>query len=422
MVLLTILVTGIMTGCDTSDQHQNLPEPITLRVAWWGGQLRNDLTSQVIERYEKLNPHIKIDYEYVGFGEYWKKLSIHAAGNSLPDIMQMDISYLKPYASLNLLEDLTPYTQNGLIDVAHINPDKLSGGSLDGKLYGFNLGVNAWCSMYDPEVLRANGVPEPEPGYTWSDLEAMGERVKGSGIYLGTNYTAEQLFAYYLRQSGSALFDPDGTKLGYEDDRLFVDFFARMQRLAGEKLIYTPDTLTKEVSNPAPDPFASGQSLFTWGFSNQLAAVEQYTGKQLKIAPMPGPDMNKGMFLKPGMFFSIAKNSRYKEEAARFIDYFVNDLEANIILNGDRGVPVSSKILEGMLPLIKPELAQVFAYISWVEKNSSPMDPPDPAGASDVVKLLYDLNDRMLFGVVKPEAAAAEFRQKANEILSRNQP
>ncbi|MFN0220831.1 hypothetical protein [Paenibacillus sp. KR2-11] len=63
------------------------------------------------------------------------------------------------------------------------------------------------------------------------------------------------------------------------------------------------------------------------------------------------------------------------------------------------------------LPHIEPELAQVFEYFAWVEKNSSPIDPTDPLGSSEVTKALRDLYDQLLFDRVTPEAAAAEFRE-----------
>lgn len=143
-------------------------------------------------------------------------------------------------------------------------------------------------------------------------------------------------------------------------------------------------------------------------------------GKPLKIAPMPGPNSKQGLFLKPGMFFSIAESSKHKDEAAKFISFFVNDLEANKVLKGERGVPVSAKVKEQMSPFIEPALAQVFEYIDWVEKNSSPIDPPDPVGAAEVTSVLRELYDLLLFSKITPEKAAEQFRREAELILARN--
>ncbi|SFF31606.1 multiple sugar transport system substrate-binding protein [Paenibacillus algorifonticola] len=420
-VFVMLALAAALLGCtpQTSERPSGMgEEPITLRLAWWGSEFRNNATIQVIHRYEEQNPHINIEFEYSAFNEYWRKLAPYAAGNALPDIIQMDISYLSQYGTLDLLEDLEPYIQSGVIDASSISENNLSGGKLGDKLYGMNLGVNALFAYYDPEVFQASGMEPPAAAWTWDDFDQMGEQLKGKGFYLGTVLTPEQFFAYYLRQNGSSLFAKDGSRLGYEDDQLFIDYFSRMQRLAKDKLIFSPDIWTSDINESDRDPFYRGEALLGWGYSNQFISIVKSYGKQLAIVPLPGPDSKQGLFLKPGMFFSITKNSKNKEEAAKFISFFVNDLEANKLLKGERGVPISSKLKEQLKPFVEPELAQVFEYLDWVEKNSSPMDPPDPVGTAEVTTVLRELNDLLLFGKITPEEAAAEFRVKADGILA----
>ncbi len=422
LTLLCLLINVSGCGERAVSTPESAVEEINLRISWWGSDFRNDATIQVIHMYEQLNPHVNIEYDYSAFNEYWKKLAPSAAGNVLPDIIQMDISYLSEYGTLDLLEDLSPYIKSGLIDTSSISEINLSGGKLGEKLYGFNLGINALNSVYDPEVLKAQGIQPPEMDWTWDDFEKMGEQLKaqGDGTYLGTYLTPEQFFAYYLRQNDASLFSSNGINLGYNDDQLFIEYFGRMQRLTQEKLIFEPDIWTQDINKPDQDPFYKGQALLGWGYSNQFISMVQRYGKPLVIAPMPGPDNDRGLFLKPGMFFSVSKSSKHKDEAAKFINFFVNDLEANKILKGERGVPVSSAIKEQMKPFLEPELAQVFEYIDWVEQNSSPMDSPDPVGASEVTSVLREMYDLLMFNQITPEKAAEQFRIQAEEILNRN--
>ncbi|ASA20128.1 ABC transporter substrate-binding protein [Paenibacillus donghaensis] len=419
-VICLLSILGGCAGRTESGLHQTGAEQVNLRIAWWGNEYRNNATIQVIQRYEEQNPHVNIEYDYSAFNEYWKKLAPSAAGNVLPDIIQMDLSYLSEYGTLGLLEDLSPYVDNGWIDTGSISDDKLAGGKLGEQLYGVTLGLNALFSMYDPEVLKAYGLQPPDASWTWDDLETMGQKLKGTGIYLGTYLTPEQFFAYSLRQQGVSLFTKDGSSLGYQDDGLFVEYFGRMQRLMQDKLLFEPDIWTQDINDPDEDPFYKGQALFGWGYSNQFISTVQRYGKPLAIAPMPGPHNERGLFLKPSMFFSVAKNSKHKEEAARFINFFVNDLEANKLLKGERGVPVSSAIKEQLMPFVEPELAQVFDYVEWVEQHSSPMDPPGPIGTAEVTSVLREIYDLIMFNKMTPQKAAEEFRLRANGILSQN--
>jgi multiple sugar transport system substrate-binding protein len=120
------------------------------------------------------------------------------------------------------------------------------------------------------------------------------------------------------------------------------------------------------------------------------------------------------------MFFSITKHAKYPDEAAKFINWFTNDLEANKILMAERGVPISPKIQEALAPLLgKPQKA-MFDFLKKIEAESSPICPPDPAGAGDVDTNVYvpEVIDPVMFKSITPEEAAVIFREKANEILT----
>jgi multiple sugar transport system substrate-binding protein len=120
------------------------------------------------------------------------------------------------------------------------------------------------------------------------------------------------------------------------------------------------------------------------------------------------------------MFFSVPKSSKHKEEAAKFIDFFTNNVEANKLIKGDRGVPVSSKVADAIKPELSEEAKKVFEYVEQASQHASEADPPDPLGSAEVMKALKDVSDQILFKKITPEEGAKKFRAQANEILARN--
>ena len=157
------------------------------------------------------------------------------------------------------------------------------------------------------------------------------------------------------------------------------------------------------------------------GWSNQFLAVANLVkDRPLELFPLPGRNGNKGLFLKPSMYFSIANSSKQKEEAAKFISFFVNDIEANKLIKGDRGVPVSSKVKDALKPLLSPNEVKIFDYVAWAEQNSSQMDPPNPVGSIEVEKLLKATSEQILYKKTSVEEAAAKFRKDANAVLEKN--
>jgi multiple sugar transport system substrate-binding protein len=122
------------------------------------------------------------------------------------------------------------------------------------------------------------------------------------------------------------------------------------------------------------------------------------------------------------MFFSIPASAEHPEEAAMFIDFFTNSLEANEILAAERGVPVSAPVRDHLLPNLDPVMAETFDFLVRVEADSSPVPPPDPPGYADLRLNVYgpQFVDVVRFGEMSPEDAVAFFREEANRILAQN--
>lgn len=432
LLLVMLLITAI--GCSSNQSSVNggtgtprtietgkgeSTQEVKLRIAWWGGQARHDYTLKLIALYQQLNPNVKIDTEYAGFDDYWKKLAPQAAANQLPDIIQMDISYLNQYGSKNLLEDLTELTNNGMINVRSVSSETIDSGRVDGKLYGIPLGVNAMGATFDAALLKQAGVTSIPANWTWSDLEQIAKRMKDQGKVLD-HMRFDQFFPYYLRTRNQHYFSSDGTSLGFSDPQYFIDYFTMYLKWyeAGYMRSWDKEALSKLT--PEENPVALGDGFMTMAWSNQFVTLQQAAKKSLSLIGLPGPNGKQGLYLKPTMLFSISKGSKQKTEAAKFISWFINDLEVNKLMNGDRGIPISNVVKESLKPTLTAEDQKVYEYIAWVEQNSSSMDPPDPSGAAEVSKLLRVIQEQILYRKLSVEEAAAKFMNEANTILAKN--
>ncbi|WP_078434846.1 ABC transporter substrate-binding protein [Metabacillus halosaccharovorans] len=407
------------SGESTSDSGGGSgDEEIKLRIAWWGSEPRHDYTLEIIEMYEKENPGVKIQAEYASWDDYWKKLAPQASAQQLPDIIQMDLSYFSQYAENGQLADLTPYVGNQ-IDTTNYTENYINGGKIGDKLYGFNLGVNVVGLHFDEALLKKIGVDSLAEDWTWDDYKEIAAKAKDAGLFMDTGMKADVFFNYYLRTQGKSLYSKDGTALGYEDDQMFIDFFNMTSQLVKDGAVPTPDYLA-QLKGLEDDPVVKEEAIGIWQWSNQFVGIQQVANRPLKIHNMPGPNTSDGLYLKPSMFWSVAENSKQKEEAAKFIDFFVNNVEANKLNLGDRGIPGSSVIKEELKPVLTPEQVQVFDSVEWAEQNSSEFDGPDPIGAGQVIELLDSLSEQMNYGQMKVEDAAKQFRQQAESILSQN--
>ncbi|AWV36684.1 sugar ABC transporter substrate-binding protein [Paenibacillus odorifer] len=403
------------TPSETKPAATTSAEPVTLRIAWWGGDTRHSYTQQVIDMYEAKYPNVTIEPEYASFDDYWKKLAPQAAANRLPDIVQMDISYINQYGSNGQLEDLKPYL-NSQIQVGDVNENVLSTGVIGEKQYGIPLGVNVLGFQYDPELLKKAGVDSIPENWTWDQYKEIAAKAKSAGLFMDGSMAADVFFNYYLRTKGLALYNNDGSALGYEDDALFTDFFGMLSGLIKDGAVPSQDKLSQNKGVIEESDIVKGTGIGVWQWSNQYVALQIAVNRPMELAQMPGPDMDKGLYMQPSMYWSITSNSKVKEEAAKFVDFWINDVEANNLIKGERGVPISSKIKESVATQLTDSGKQVFKFVADMEPTTSPMSPP--VGSPEVVALLTDLAEQMNFGKIDPAAAAAQFRKEANSILS----
>ena len=404
-----------------STANDQSAKPVTLRVMWWGSQTRHDITNKVIALYEQQHPNIKIEPEFTGWSGYWEKLSAEVAGGQMPDIVQMNFGeYLTQYANRGLLMDLNDLVKSGKIDASQVNKGLMDAGTVDGKLLGIPLAGNALGVIYDPEMIKAAGANEPDINWTWDDYKTIAAKVHQKfGTYGTKVLEIGNVFEYYLRQNGYKMFSEDMTGLGYPDDKMLVDYFKMNLDLTNTGVAANL-AVTTQIKALEDELIVHKKSAFDFRWSNQLVALSKAAQRPLSIITFPGPNVDKGMFLKPSMFFSMNKDTKHAAEAADFINFFINNVDAGKLLGTERGVPVAPAVRTALEANLTPVEKQVFDYISLVEKHSSALDSNYPPGSAEIMQALTDINQKVMYKTITPEQGAKQFRDQTAQIIARN--
>ncbi|MCY3574438.1 MAG: extracellular solute-binding protein [Chloroflexi bacterium] len=397
-----------------------------VRISWWGSQNRHDRTIAAIELYEELNPDIDIVYEFQGWGDHWTKLSTQAAGGELPDIMQHDYARIEEWVANGLLMPLDGYIESGVIDTSHIADSSLAGGMVDGQMYGINLGNNSEVFTLDTDAFAAAGIELPPLDWTWTQFEDIANQIQSElGIHGIGVLTSDQLWkSYYMGCCDQWAYAADGMSLGYEDDQPLIDYYSMLLRLqeSGGMQSYE-DSVARGDQGVEAQLIVSQEAAMAYHWSNQIVAVWNASGAERNFVmyPIPRPEGGQSQnYIKPSMFFSITSQADHPDEAAAFIDWFVNSIEANEILAAERGVPVSSVVRDSMMPTLGPAQAEMFNYLGIIEMDNSPIRPADPAAHADVIGSIFspEFVEPVMYGMISPEEAAPYLREEANRILA----
>lgn len=392
-----------------------------IRVAWWGGQTRHDLTLEAIELFTE-ETGIKVEAEYTGWDGYWEKLSTQAAGGNLPDVIQMDNAYLNEYDSNSLLVDLTPYTDDGTIDMTNIDDLYQEVLVSDGRVLGVSGGANALGIVYNAEYAEKYDA-HLEPGYTYDDIYDLNMKLKEAveadgGLFHGYDFSnAEyELFVNYARQNGQTLYSEAGDSVGFDTKHL-TDYFTWVQKMVEDGAAPTHDIMLSYTSG-GDSMVGEGTAYMRTAASNQLLSDQSSSEFDLDVTILPSLDGTHANYIRPSMSWSITEHAQENDAAAMFIDFMTNNLAANEILKGERGVPISSVVREHLADIVEETTKKTFDYLDLVAEYSKPADPLSPPGETEVRGVFLRVVESLKYGQVTPEEAAEQFVQEANSILN----
>ncbi len=400
---------------------------VTIRMTWWGGQTRHDLTQKVLDKYTELNPNVHFETTPSGWDGYFEKLATDTATGGIADIVQMDYMYISTYAKNGSLADLSEYAASGTLDISNVDEALVEAGTIDGKMVGIPLSTSLVSFVYNPSVLEEAGVDAPEDGWTWDDFVSICKTVHektGKYGFGGSSCYDTNLLNYWVRQYDVSLFAEDNKSLGFDDVQILTDYFEMWKDLIDAGAAPNPDeyeqiaTLGKEAS-----PVITGDAAFEQSWNNITTIGADAGNDTLKMVVPPVKEADdKALWYKPGMFFSVAETSEVKEEAAAFISWFLNSDEANDIMLGERGTPSVSTAREHLTSSgnLTAQQQDMFSFATEAADYCGETPAPDPSGISEVNSKFKDIAYSLYYDQVTPAEAAQELFDEANSILASN--
>lgn len=420
----------LLEGCGNVAVHEELSsreeEPTVIRIAWWGGEERHEITGQVLELYEQIHPDIVFETLPLTWGEYFDSLSLETAQGNMPDLIQMDYQYIITYSENGSLADLLPFVEDGTIRTEDMDESMLNCGMIGGRMSGIALGSAMIATVCNPDVFREADIPLPDVGWTWQDFSDDCRKIKERTGRYGAAMTPIldlNLFHYWVRQHGAELFTQDGSRLGYEDDSVYVEYVTLFKELM--ELEAVPDSDSWEAINARgagklPVVTGEGGMMQEW---NNFPVRMSYANDHLYLVtpPLSDEEGRSGLWLKPSMFFSVAETSTVKKECAQFLDWFLNSEEANAVMKGERGVPVSRAVRDSLLEsgTLTESQWEMFRFAEEAIALCGDTPGPEPAGIEGINEAFAQTANACFYNMSTAEESAAEFRRRVEEILGK---
>jgi multiple sugar transport system substrate-binding protein len=382
----------------------------TLRFAWWGNAVRDKATRAAISTYHAAHSEVSISDEPTDWSGYWDKLATQVAGGDVPDLIQMDESYLSEYSSRGILLNL----KDTEVDTSKFDPSALDAGVVDDGLFALNAGVNAPVLLANPDVFDAAGVDMPDDSsWTWKELVEMSAAIT-KGTPDGT-FGVQQLGAagdpalsVYLRQLGGEKFVDEG--LGFTAAQLqeWMEFALELQSTgAAPGASIAVEETGKSVDQTL---FATGKCGLQLAWSNQVVSNDTALGGTVKVLRMPsmtGKAADVKLWYKASMYFAVAARSAQQGAATAFVDWLVNSNDAGKILLAERGVPANLTVRKAIKGDLTDSDLKAVDFIEAIADELGDSPVITPPGGSAVNDALGRHMEDVLFGRAKPADASS---------------
>jgi len=422
--LLLFLLAVVMIVTLVSNTILSKEEAGPLRIMWWGSQVRHDRTLAVLDLYTQ-KTGVRFEPEFYGFDDYISKPNILIAANDAPDLMQMGGNFPTYIDHIELLNN---YIADGTIDISNTDQSFIGITTLEGNTVGLSSGTNAPAVAYDPALFEKAGVSEPDFKWTWEEFEKAALQIKEQLGILGIALTRNDEFWILTTvvsqyDTGESLFlEPYRESLNYTDDRYVTEYLEMVHRLTKAGAYPTPAQMA-EIKDIQGNPLVRGEAAMAWVYSNQFVALSETAGRPLKLVCLPRrkKDGPLSQTIMSSQMFCVAKNSPYKKEAAEFLSFWVNDVEANKILQGERGVPIMRHIREALALTLSPAEQEIYSYLTDLGREAATDIVLDSAVQTQIRDIYIRYAEQVVFDRIAPEEAAKRFREEAVEILERYQ-
>lgn len=403
----TMGLVGCAPGSSSSGGGGGDASSAELTFTWWGNDVRNKNTTTAIDAYTKANPGVKISPQPGEWASYWDRLATQVAGNTAPDIIQMDMAYISEYGNRGALLDLSG------VDTSKFLEGTVDSGKINGTMNGINAGINCLVVLANPKVFEKAGVDVPDDKtWTWDSLvETSAEVANKTKLTFGfQSLVSDNLFQAWIRQQGKQLFTEDGMGVETADVQGWFDYLVKAQKAGA---IGTPSQITEEAAKSLDQSaIVVGTAALALSNSNQLEAITAAAGTDLTMLRYPtiaGNSAERKAWYKASMLWSASARTKNPDAAVAFISWLVNSPDAANILLAERGMPANGEMQAAIKPKLSKVQQTVQTFLNDIQPELADTPIAPPPGGGKIGDVMLRFATEVLFGRQSTAEAAQKF-------------
>lgn len=349
----------LLAGCATSGGGTTTPEeggdstdsgPITLRFQSLAFQEPTVEASQaIVDEWNAANPDVQVEYVQGSWDSVHDQLVTQFQGGSAPDIIHDESADIAGFAAQGYLADLGPYLSDEVM--SGVSEGVWETVTVDGKIVAAPTLLQSYMVFANTDLLEAAGVEIPTGDtWTWDDFSAAAQATTTggvSGVGWGLKSPTATVMSLGLNFDGT-FFSGEGADVAIEvgDNELEVPL--RIHDMAYVDGSIDPTSLTQSGGDVLPG-FLSGDYAMTVQGSYAAQTVTEQAPDGFNWAVMPPLEGTSAAQNANPQTLSVPAESEHVEDAAAFINFFMEADNLAAVAEGDWLIPTSTEARDAVL-------------------------------------------------------------------------
>ncbi len=344
----------------------------TIKLSVWPDVADLQIANGTIDGFQKKSPNIKVSPEQ-WVGDYYQKLTVGIAGNTVPDMVYFQGWRWQQYALGNQVLDLSDYINR---DKSALPPDLFPANldaynrqsALKGKHYGMPVDTGSMVMYYNKDLFDTAAVPYPKDTWTQQDfldtIQKVQDGLKKAGkdgvFAYQPNYNDPYVRDFrWWRSNGGSEFDSleDPKKATWDQAGIASAWQLELFDLSKKGVAITQAALVSGGGSSA---------YYTFGIQNGLAAMKMEGpwflpqmwgdkaatkgGLKFDVVQMPKGSASSSSFwqVEP---ITIWKTSKSPDACWEYLKYAVGAEAQQVVAQGGRMTNTPASIADIWAPL-----------------------------------------------------------------------
>lgn len=397
-------------GGDTTDDTGD-GEPVSITFQSFSDQpAAIEATKEIVDAWNADNADIQVEIVQAPTDSLDDKLTTQFAGGVAPDIIHYEVLGIVPFARDGYIADLSDLLSKDTID--DIDPGVLESVTVDDQIIGAPTELQTYVVFANRTLLENAGVEIPTgDSMTWDELAEIAAATTAGDVH-GITWGLKSPTAAFMSLGmgfGSQYFTGEGEdmKVDVSDSDLEVPNRVREMIVDGS---VDPIGVTQSGSDVLAT-FYAGKAAMTVQGSYQVANIATDAPADMDWIVLPPLAGSEGAVQAANpQTLSINIDSEHQEQAAKFLDYFMqtDNLVKMNIADGLIPTTVSARealaeqtadqngwpeIVKSAEGLDGPVFLQANGFVRWKDTVATPAFQKFLGGETDDKALKSELDD-----------------------------